>query len=212
MPVDEVRLEIGFGGGEHLLDEARRWPAAGFIGVEPFQNGMAKAVMAIERDGLANIRLFDQDATGLLDWLPAGSIERIDLFYPDPWPKPRHWRRRFVQPANLDRVARCLAPGGEFRFASDVDAYVRWTLRNVAANQHLRWVEGDLELCRDPWPNWPGTRYEAKALREARRPAYLTFRRAGFAAPVGSRSGAGPLPELRAAQGDDLPEAAHQVA
>ena len=181
-PVGPVVLEIGFGGGERLLDEARRFPDTGFIGVEPFQNGMAKAVAAIERDALTNVRLFNRDAVLLLDWLPAGALSRIDLLYPDPWPKPRHWRRRFVQPANLDRLARCLAPEGVFRFASDVDAYVKWTLRKVEASGSLEWVEGDLERCRSAWPDWPGTRYEAKALREGRRPAYLTFRRS--AAPL----------------------------
>lgn len=173
----EVRLEIGFGGGEHLIHEARRFPRTGFIGVEPFQNGLVKAVAAIEAGELGNIRLFNDDAVQLLDWLPAGSIARVDLLYPDPWPKPRHWRRRFVQPENLDRVARCLAPGGVFRFASDVDAYVRWTLRAVEQSRRLEWLEARLEDCRTPWAGWPGTRYEAKAARAGRRPAYLSFRR-----------------------------------
>ena len=180
----QVVLEIGFGGGERLLDEARRCPDTGFIGVEPFQNGMAKAVAAIEREAITNVRLFDRDAVPLLDWLPAGALSRIDLLYPDPWPKPRHWRRRFVQPANLERLARCLAQDGLFRFASDVDAYVKWTLRKVEASGSLEWVEGDLERCRTAWPDWPGTRYEAKAFREGRRPAYLTFRRAVGAPPA----------------------------
>ena len=182
--VGPVVLEIGFGGGERLLDEARASPGTGFIGVEPFQNGMAKAVAAIDREALTNVRLFDRDAVHLLDWLPPGALSRIDLLYPDPWPKPHHWRRRFVQAANLDRVARCLAPDGLFRFASDVDAYVKWTLRKVEASGSLEWVERDLERCRCAWPDWPGTRYEAKAFREGRRPAYLTFRRAVIGRPV----------------------------
>jgi tRNA (guanine-N7-)-methyltransferase len=173
--VGEVRLEIGFGGGEHLLHEARAFPATGFIGVEPFENGLAKAVVAIARDGIANVRLFNHDAVALLDWLPAGSLDRVDLLYPDPWPKSRHWKRRFVNAANLDRIVRALRSGGIFRFASDVDAYVAWTLREVARHGGLTWTQTSLEACRSPWPGWPGTRYEAKALSEGRRPAYLTF-------------------------------------
>jgi tRNA (guanine-N7-)-methyltransferase len=177
--VNEIRLEIGFGGGEHLLSEARRFPEVGFIGVEPFRNGLAKAVTAIEAEGIRNIRLFDQDAVPLLDWLPAESLARIDLLFPDPWPRPRHWRRRFIQPENLDRVARCLKRGGVFRFASDVDAYVKWTLRVAGTRPHLHWTEGRLENCRKPWEGWPGTRYGAKAARESRAAAYLTFIRKG---------------------------------
>ncbi len=137
---------------------------------------MAKAVTAIDRDAVKNVRLYDQDATQLLDWLPAGSLERIDLLYPDPWPKKRHFKRRFVSQANLDRVARCLTPGGSFRFATDIESYVEWTLEEVAKNGRLRLVDptGDHSV---PWEGWPGTRYEAKAIREGRRPTYLAFRK-----------------------------------
>jgi tRNA (guanine-N7-)-methyltransferase len=172
--VDSVFLEIGFGGGEHLLHEARRLPQTGFIGIEPFENGLAKAVAAIRREALRNIRLSDRDAVLLLDWLPTESLARIDLLYPDPWPKRRHHKRRFVNAANLARLARCLEPGGLFRFASDVEDYVDWTLREVAA-------QGDFVLAkqgRQPWSEWPGTRYEAKAIKEGRRPTYLVFRKA----------------------------------
>ena len=177
LPVDDVRLEIGFGGGEHLLHEAEARPQSGFIGVEPFQNGLAKAVAAIEEKGIANIRLFADDAALLLDWLPPASLTRIDLLYPDPWPKLRHWKRRFVRGENLDRIARALKPGGVFRFASDVEAYVKWTLKEVAAHRGLIWTGSTLDACRQPWPDWPGTRYEEKAVREGRRPAYLIFRK-----------------------------------
>jgi tRNA (guanine-N7-)-methyltransferase len=170
-------MEIGFGGGEHLLHEARRFPTIGFLGVEPFQNGMAKAVSAIRHEGTANVRLWNEDARLLLDWLPSEAVSRIDLLYPDPWPKPRHWRRRFVQAENLKRIARCLRIGGAFRFASDVEAYVRWTLREIAKQPDLDWNAASLEECRSPWQGWPGTRYEAKAIREGRVPAYLTFRK-----------------------------------
>lgn len=177
-PIDDVRLEIGFGGGEHLLHAARLSPQTGFIGVEPFENGMAKAVAAIGREDIRNIRLFDRDAVLLLDWLPAGEMSRIDLLYPDPWPKTRHRKRRFVNAENLDRIVRVLRAGGEFRFASDVDAYVQWTLREVARHGQLAWTAQRVEDCRQPWDCWPGTRYEEKAKSEGRRPAYLSFRRA----------------------------------
>ena len=173
--VDEVRLEIGFGGGEHLIHEATRLPEVGFIGVEPFQNSLANAVAWLQEIGLANVRLHDDDAGPLLDWLPAASLARIDLLYPDPWPKPRHWKRRFVKPENLDRIARALQPGGAFRFASDVPSYVAWTIREVARHGGLTWTRDSIEACRSPWPDWPGTRYEAKALGQGRPPAYLTF-------------------------------------
>jgi tRNA (guanine-N7-)-methyltransferase len=174
-PVGELRLEIGFGGGEHFVHEARAAPGVGFIGVEPFQNGLAKAAAALMREPLANVRLFDEDAGLLLDWLPPESLARVDLLYPDPWPKLRHWKRRFVRAENLDRLVRVLRPGGIFRFASDVEHYVAWTLREAARHGGLAWSAESLEACRAPWPGWPGTRYEAKALREGRRPAYLSF-------------------------------------
>lgn len=175
--VAAVRLEIGFGGAEHLLHEAGQTPDIGHIGVEPFLNGMAKALAGIERLGLDNIRLFDQDAALLLDWLPSGSLDRIDLLYPDPWPKVRHWKRRFVGPDNLDRIARVLAPGGMFRFASDIDTYVEWTLAHLRRRPDFFWTAERADDWRRPWPGWPGTRYEAKAIREGRRPTYLAFRR-----------------------------------
>jgi tRNA (guanine-N7-)-methyltransferase len=179
VPVDEIRLEIGFGGGEHLLHEARSNPQIGFIGVEPFQNGLAKAVAAIGRDGIRNVRLFNEDAVRLLDWLPAGSLTRVDLLYPDPWPKTRHWKRRFIQRDNVARIARCLQAGGSFRFATDVPAYVTWTVREIAQVGEMVWTAGDVRDCRTPWAGWPGTRYEAKAVAEGRQPAYLVFRKAG---------------------------------
>ncbi|MBN9023995.1 MAG: tRNA (guanosine(46)-N7)-methyltransferase TrmB, partial [Rhizobiales bacterium] len=171
------RLEIGFGGGEHLIAEASAHPGTGFIGVEPLVAGMAKAVAAVADRGLANVRLHDDDAALLLDWLPAGTLSRVDLFYPDPWPKRRHWKRRFVGPANLDRIARVLVPGGLFRVASDIDGYIDWTLRHLTARDDFAWTAETADDWRQPYPGWPGTRYEAKALREGRRPTYLAFRR-----------------------------------
>ncbi|TIT78961.1 MAG: tRNA (guanosine(46)-N7)-methyltransferase TrmB [Mesorhizobium sp.] len=175
--VSAVQLEIGFGGGEHLLHRATEAPATGFIGVEPFVNGMAKMMTALAKAPLANLRVYDDDATRLLDWLPPASLDGIDLLYPDPWPKKKHWKRRFVSPANLDRFARVLKAGGRFRFASDIDSYVNWTLLACRANGSFAWQASEAADWQTPYEGWPGTRYEAKAIREGRRPAYLTFTR-----------------------------------
>lgn len=175
--VTAVRLEIGFGGGEHLLHRATESPATGFIGVEPFVNGMAKMMMAVKERPLANLRVHDDDATRLLDWLPESSLDGIDLLYPDPWPKKKHWKRRFVSPVNLDRFARVLKRGGKFRFASDIDTYVNWTLLHCRAHGGFAWQAADAADWHQAYEGWPGTRYEAKAIREQRRPAYLTFLR-----------------------------------
>jgi len=176
-PVGDVRLEIGFGGGEHLVAAAAAAPGTGFIGVEPFVEGMGKAVTAIDEHGLGNVRLYDGDAVHLLDWLPPASLTWVDLLYPDPWPKRRHWKRRFVRPDNLDRIARVLAPGGRFRVASDIDDYIAWTLRHLLARDDFTWTAERADDWRQPFPGWPGTRYEAKALAAGRRPTYLEFRR-----------------------------------
>lgn len=175
VPVEGVRLEIGFGGGEHLLHRADEDPAIGFIGVEPFVNSMAKLVSAVDAAPRGNIRLYDDDATVLLDWLPAHSIDAIDLLYPDPWPKRRHWKRRFISATNLDRFARVMKPGGLFRFASDIESYVNWTLLHATRHPAFEWRAETAADWATPYSGWPGTRYEAKALREGRRPAYLTF-------------------------------------
>ncbi|MBO6540966.1 MAG: tRNA (guanosine(46)-N7)-methyltransferase TrmB [Rhizobiaceae bacterium] len=176
-PVDEVRLEIGFGGGEHLLSRSGAMPKTGFIGVEPFHNGMAKLVSALSVNPRPNLRLYDDDATQLLDWLPDASLAGIDLLYPDPWPKKRHWKRRFVSQVNLDRFVRVMRPTAEFRFASDIDTYVNWTLLACRAHPAFDWQASSADDWRKPYPGWPGTRYEAKAIREERVPAYLTFLR-----------------------------------
>jgi tRNA (guanine-N7-)-methyltransferase len=176
-PVSAVGLEIGFGGGEHLVHEAQARPGVGFIGIEPFLNGLAKAVDAVAGLGLDNVRLFGGDAAVLLDWLPSGSLVRIDLLYPDPWPKKRHWKRRFVNHENLGRLSRTLAPGGSFRFVSDIDSYVAWTLSHCLARSDLEWTAESADDWRKPFPGWPGTRYEAKALAAGRRSTYLEFRR-----------------------------------
>jgi tRNA (guanine-N7-)-methyltransferase len=176
-PVQDVRLEIGFGGGEHLLSEAAQHPATGFIGAEPFLNGMAKALAAIQAGAVDNIRLHHAEASELLDWLPPASLSGIDLLYPDPWPKKRHWKRRFVSSENLRRFARLLRPGAAFRFATDWADYAAWTLAHIHRQPEFSWTAERADDWRLPWAGWPGTRYEAKALREGRVPAYFVFRR-----------------------------------
>ncbi|AGF75351.1 tRNA (guanine(46)-N(7))-methyltransferase TrmB [Bartonella vinsonii] len=175
--VTEVRLEIGFGGGEHLLHEMDHFPQTGFIGIEPFINGMAKMLLSLEqhKQYQNHIRLYDDDATHLLDWLPNASLDGIDLFYPDPWPKKKHWKRRFINIKNLNRFARVLKTGKKFRFASDIDDYVNWTLYHCAQHNHFEWEAETSKDWKTPYPLWLGTRYEAKALRKGQTPAYLTF-------------------------------------
>jgi tRNA (guanine-N7-)-methyltransferase len=175
LPVDSVRLEIGFGGAEHLIAQAQANPGTGFIGCEPFVNGMAKALAAIELHKLRNIRLSAGDATHLIAWLPAGSLARIDVLYPDPWPKRRQWKRRFLQDESLAALARLLASGGELRFATDIPGYASWVLTRVLRSSLLEWTAERADDWRRPWPDFSGTRYEAKAKREGRTPAYFIF-------------------------------------
>ncbi|MEL6947714.1 MAG: tRNA (guanine(46)-N(7))-methyltransferase TrmB [Pseudomonadota bacterium] len=185
-PIAGAWLEIGFGGGEHLAAHRVLRPEFGFIGVEPFINGMAKFLAASESAEAgesrserrqAPVRLYNDDATPLLDWLPDGCLDGIDLLYPDPWHKKRHWKRRFVNPANLNRFARLLKPGGVFRFASDIESYVNWTLHHLQDHDGFSWTAQGAPDWREPWHGWVRTRYEAKAIREGRTPCYLTFRR-----------------------------------
>jgi tRNA (guanine-N7-)-methyltransferase len=175
--VDEVRVESGFGGGEHLIAQAERNPRIGFIGIEPFINGMAKALAAIEERNLTNIRLHHGDSTDVLAWLPSAGLTRFDLLYPDPWPKRRHWKRRFVQDESVAGIARILKAGAEFRFASDIPDYIAWTLLRVMRSPNFIWTAEQADDWRVPWPDFTRTRYEAKAVREGRTPCYLTFRR-----------------------------------
>jgi tRNA (guanine-N7-)-methyltransferase len=178
-PVAAVRLEIGFGGGEHLFAQASADAGTGFIGCEPFVNGIAKILALIEAAGTQNIRLFAGDAVDLLRWLPAGSAARVDLLYADPWPKRRHWKRRFVQDDTVAMIARVLRPGGTFRFATDIPDYAAWTLERLLRAPHFAWNAERADDWRLPWPDFGGTRYETKAKREGRSPCYLEFRRVG---------------------------------
>jgi tRNA (guanine-N7-)-methyltransferase len=176
---DEIRLEIGFGGGEHLIAEACAFAKVGFIGCEPYVNGMAKILTQIEAHNIGNVRLFAGDATELLAWLPTHSLSRIDLIHPDPWPKRRHWKRRFVQDATVNAMARVLKPDAEFRFVSDIDDYCAWTLAHLARSPELVWTAERADDWRLPWADYTMTRYGRKAEREGRHAAYLRFRRVG---------------------------------
>lgn len=176
-PVSAVRLEIGFGGGEHLLSRMRESPGIGFIGCEPFVNGMAKFLATVERENLTNIRLWDADAALLLPRLPEACLAEIDLLYPDPWPKRRQRKRRFVSDATLEAIARVLVPGGLFRFASDIDDYVGWTLTRLLRSEKLVWIDDRADDWRRPYPGWVRTRYETKAVLAGRGTSYLTSSR-----------------------------------
>ncbi len=176
-PVTRLWLEIGFGTGEHLAAQARAHPDVGLIGCEPFLNGVATLVEAIDADALENIRVFADDARDMLDALPDASIERCFILFPDPWPKRRHHRRRFISTANLDSLARVLADGAELRLASDHREYVRWMLFHTLAHGAFAWTARGPADWRQRPPDWPATRYEAKALARGGDCAYLRFRR-----------------------------------
>lgn len=176
----EVWLEIGFGGGEHMVHQAAQNPGVGFIGAEPYINGVAMLLGKIRDAGCDNIRIHPGDARDLFDVLPAGSISRAFLLYPDPWPKKRHHRRRFVTPEHLEPLAKILKPGAIFRVATDIPDYVRQTLEEVP-RFGFDWLAERPADWREPWDDWMSTRYEQKALREGRVPHYLTFRRRGAA-------------------------------
>jgi tRNA (guanine-N7-)-methyltransferase len=175
--VDDLRLEIGFGGAEHLITAAKACPHTGFIGTDAFVNAVAKALTAIDQSALTNIRLYFGDASELLDWLPDATISRIDLLYPDPWPKRRHWKRRFIQDESLKRLARVLRKDGELRFATDIPDYMAHALARVLRSRDFIWTAESADDWRRPWPDFSGTRYEAKARREGRIPGYFIFRR-----------------------------------
>jgi len=178
-PADEIRLEIGFGGGEHLIAEALAFPNVGFIGCEPYVNGMAKILTQIEAHNIGNIRLLAGDAAELLAWAPPHSLARIDLIHPDPWPKRRHWKRRFVQDATVAAMARALKPHGEFRFVSDIADYCAWTLERLARSPDFFWTAERAGDWRLPWADYTMTRYGRKAEREGRHAAYLRFLKIG---------------------------------
>jgi tRNA (guanine-N7-)-methyltransferase len=172
-----VWLEIGFGGGEHMVHQAAQNPDVGIIGAEPYINGVAMLLGKIRRAGVENLAVHPGDARDLFDVLPEASIDRAFLLYPDPWPKARHHRRRFVTPEHLAPLARVLKPGAIFRVATDIEDYVRQALEEVPRHG-FDWLAERPADWREPWGDWFSTRYEQKALREGRVPHYLTFRRA----------------------------------
>jgi tRNA (guanine-N7-)-methyltransferase len=174
----DLTLEIGFGGGEHLSAMAAAAPEAGFIGCEPFVNGIASLLADVDADNLQNIRVFSEDARQLLPHLPDACLSRIFLLFPDPWPKKRHNRRRFVQPDTLSDLARVAAPEAEFLFASDHMDYVAWTLAAVHRHPDWTWTGERAQDWRVPPLDWTPTRYEMKARAAGITPAFLLFRRA----------------------------------
>ncbi|MDF1716961.1 MAG: tRNA (guanine(46)-N(7))-methyltransferase TrmB [Antarcticimicrobium sp.] len=171
-----VWLEVGFGGGEHMVHQAALNPDVGIIGAEPYINGVAMLLGKIRRAGVENLAVHPGDARDLMDVLPDNSISRAFLLYPDPWPKARHHRRRFVTQEHLVPLARVLKPGAIFRVATDIPDYVRQTLEEVP-RAGFEWLAERPSDWRAPWGDWISTRYEQKALREGRVPHYLTFRR-----------------------------------
>ncbi len=175
-PGKELWLEVGFGGGEHMVHQAASNPGVGIIGAEPYINGVAMLLGKIRQAGVENLAVHPGDVRDLFDVLPEGSVAKAFLLYPDPWPKKRHHRRRFVTPDYLEALAHVLRPGAEFRVATDIPDYVRQTLEQVPRHGFQWLAEGPADW-REPWGDWISTRYEQKALREGRVPHYLTFRR-----------------------------------
>ncbi len=169
-------LEIGFGGGEHLVHMAKTYPEIGIIGCEPFINGVAMLLGKIREAGVTNLKVHPGDARNLFDVLPEGCVEKAFLNYPDPWPKKRHHRRRFVTQEHLQPLAQVMAEGSEFRVATDIPDYVRQTMQEVP-KAGFEWLAEGPSDWREPWGDWISTRYEQKALREGRTPHYMTFRR-----------------------------------
>jgi tRNA (guanine-N7-)-methyltransferase len=180
---DRLELEIGFGGGEHLAQRAEEAPTTGFIGCEPFINGVAKLLSTVDGNHLANIRIRCGDARELVERLPAACLERIYILYPDPWPKRRQHKRRLISPEMINQLARVLRPCGELRFATDIDDYSGWTLKRFLDSADFEWLATKADDWRQPWEGWRPTRYEAKARAEGRGSAYLSFRRRPSLAP-----------------------------
>jgi tRNA (guanine-N7-)-methyltransferase len=174
---DQVWLEIGFGGGEHLAAQAKAHPQTGFIGCEPFINGVAKLLTSIQACNLKNIRICDDDARPLLDVMDDESIDRAFILFSDPWPKQRHHKRRFIIRENLSRLARVLKDDAELRFASDHYGFVSWALEHLINHPAFTWNARSARDWRIPPQDWVATRYEEKALARQECPAYLLFNR-----------------------------------
>jgi len=176
-PAREIWLEIGFGGGEHLAEQAARHPEIGFIGCELFENGIVKLLGEIDHRALGNIRVCADDARRLLAALAPRSVARIFILFPDPWPKARHHRRRLINPATLDRLAEIMADGAELRLATDDQGYLSWMLEHATDHPAFRWTARRPGDWRERPGDWPATRYEEKARKAGRVPAFLRFER-----------------------------------
>lgn len=174
-PLREMWLEIGFGAGEHLIEQAKANPDVGIVGCEPFLNGVVAALAGIKREQLSNVRLRRGDAQSLIEATPDAFFSRVFMLYPDPWPKRRHHKRRVVAAGMIEAMARVMRSGAELRFATDIDDYAGWTLTRFLASPHFRWAATRADDWRRLWPQWRPTRYEAKALSEGRGSVYLTF-------------------------------------
>lgn len=171
-------LEIGYGGGEHLARQAREHSETGFIGAEVFSGGIGKMLEKIAADNLGNVRLYTDDALKLLQALPDASLDGTYLLYPDPWPKTRHHKRRFVSPLTLEELGRVIKPGGFFRFATDIEDYANWTLAHILRSDEFYWPLAASGSWHTPYKGWQATRYEQKARREGRNVSfYFTFQR-----------------------------------
>ncbi len=175
--IKESWLEVGFGAGEHLAEVARLNPRVGFIGCEPFLNGVAALLAQIDKYKLSNIRIFDDDAQLILPLLPEASIHRCFVLFSDPWPKARHHRRRFIKPNNLDALGRILRDNAELRFASDHMGYVSWALEHTIRHPNFMWPVSSANDWRISPDDWIQTRYERKALAKGEACAYLSFYR-----------------------------------
>jgi tRNA (guanine-N7-)-methyltransferase len=173
----ETWLEIGFGGGEHLVWQAEHNPSVAVIGCEPFEDGVVKVLNAIEDRALSNIRLHADDARDVLRWLPEASISRAFVLFPDPWPKRKHLKRRLVNAHLLGLLARVIRPGGELRLGTDIADYARTMLMAIHEVPAFRWTACSPNDWRGRPADWPQTRYEQKAVREGRVSSYLMFQR-----------------------------------
>jgi tRNA (guanine-N7-)-methyltransferase len=171
--VTEVWLEIGFGAGEHLYSLAKESPSVGLIGAEPYEAGMAKLLTKLADAPLNNVRLYEGDGRDILEALPAASLSRFFLLFPDPWPKTRHHKRRFLQMEMLDLLARVLRPGAELRFATDDKSYLPYALERLMAHPAFTWTATGQKDWKNRPADWPPTRYEAKAIKGP--PTYLRF-------------------------------------
>ncbi len=176
-PPRDIWLEIGFGGGEHLAAQAETHPCIDFIGCEVFENGVAKLLGEIDRRGLANVRIYPNDARPLLAALAPQSVGRVFILFPDPWPKARHHKRRLVAPVTLDRLAEIMTDGAELRLATDDLGYLGWMLEHTTNHPSFFWTARRPADWRDRPEDWPATRYELKAHKEGRTPAFLSFLR-----------------------------------